>query len=320
MPSADLLIFEVTEPARFDLALTRALHFVNPGLSRKRIKEWLTTQSVIPLETAEGRHLKVGAAFPLAPGEYRLPRTWLAPLLEVQSSQAASDPRGCFLDVLYESQELLVLLKDSGVPTLPLSGAETGTAVNAALARDPNLAEVGKQGLEPGLLHRLDTGTSGCLAFARTQKAFQRWRELWKTGQVQKIYRARVTASSQRSPLPLRPGQVIDLPLSVDPTSKKRMRTWSRELAAQGAKPLEAHTEILDVRPLGPGQLDVTLRITTGLRHQIRCHLATLGWPIDGDTVYRGREASRLMLHAWQLGLPEIEEVITAPLPEEWEK
>jgi 23S rRNA pseudouridine1911/1915/1917 synthase len=318
MPDSHLLVLEVTEPTRFDLALSRALHELNPSLSRKRVKEWLATQSAIPLSTAEGRRLKVGAAFPLTAGKYHLPREWLSTLLDAKPATAVPDPRGCFLDILHESTDLLVLNKKSGVPTLPLSGAETGTAVNAALARAPELVRVGRTGLEPGLLHRLDTGTSGCLAFARTQAAYEHWRELWKTGQVRKIYRAQVTASATRSPLPIRAGQIIDLPLTADPSSRKRMRTYSKELAAQGARPLEARTEVLEVIPLRPGHLDVTVRITTGLRHQIRCHLAALGWPIDGDVVYHGQEVQRLMLHAWKLGLPGIEEEIVAPLPDEW--
>ncbi len=310
----------ILEPTRFDLALTQCIQKTHPSLARRRVKEWLNSQQgPIEIETDEGRLLRVGPAFPLSPGLYRIREEWLRPLLALAiPEQAMADPRGCFLTILLQTPELLVLQKDSGVPTLPLSAGETGTAVNSAVACFPAIAEVGKGGLEPGLIHRLDTGTSGCLAFAKTSQAFERWRSRWKSGDVNKVYRAVVSATPLRTPLSLQKGQVIDFPLTTDPSSKKRMRTYSKELAAQGASPLEARTEVLAVQVLSPGRLEVTLQITTGVRHQIRCHLATLGWPIDGDLVYKGRAAPRLMLHAWRLSLPGVEQLIEAPLPAQW--
>src|SRR5690606_29289920 len=88
------------------------------------------------------------------------------------STEALPSPEGSFITVIYEDEDLLVLNKPSGIPSVPHSAVETKTAVGSALAHYPRLAGVGTRPLEPGLLHRLDTGTSGCLAFAKNAAAF----------------------------------------------------------------------------------------------------------------------------------------------------
>ncbi len=325
MPNTELLSLQLTvsQPTRLDVALTEAARTEAPLLSRRKIKAVLTDLGSMTLLTPEGRRLQVNASFPLSPGTYIIDEPQLLTLI-MQSRfppLAIPDPRGCFLSVCFESDELLVLDKTSGIPTLPLSGSETGTAVNAAIARCPGLAAVGKGGLEPGLLHRLDTATSGLLAFAKTQAAFERLRALWSSGHVGKIYCARVSASAKRTPLPLAPGTRIDLPLTSDPSSSKRMRTYSQALAAQGAKKLPALTEVLSFEALEDGTHQITVRITTGVRHQIRCHLASMGWPILGDPLYGGAPAPRLYLHSWKLKIEGSEHLlmpdasIEAPIP-----
>jgi 23S rRNA pseudouridine1911/1915/1917 synthase len=236
---------------------------------------------------------------------------------------ARPSARGSFLSIVYEDADLLVLNKASGIPSVPHSADETETAVGSALAHFPGLAGVGRGGLEPGLLHRLDTGTSGLLAFAKTNEAFMRLHEAWKSGGVRKIYRAWVEGDASKLKLPLS----LELTLAHHPESQKRMIVLPEDAKRKyRGKPLHTRTVIRSVS--GPQSLDgklfsdLEIEIETGVMHQIRCTLAHLGFPIIGDPIYNldSAASSRLLLHAWKLILPlpgtkkPIE--ITAEIPE----
>ncbi len=221
--------------------------------------------------------------------------------------------------VLLENDELLVIDKPSGMPSVSLSTDETGTATHWVLARYPQIAAAGPAPLEGGLLHRLDTGTSGVLAFAKTRADWERLRLAWSTPAVSKVYLARVSASAKASatPLPLHPGQEISTPLSRLKKSSRRVVALVpghpyRDSQLKGPA-LPAMTRILAVHPIisaAPARdssspvFEVEVQILTGVMHQIRCHLASLGWPLLGDNVYGGAPAPRLALHAWKLKLP----------------
>lgn len=227
--------------------------------------------------------------------------------------------------VLYEDADLLVLHKPAGIPSARLTHGEPGTAVEAALGRCPAIADAARtpraRATEPGLLHRLDTGTSGCLAFAKSQAELERLTALWKSPQVIKTYRALSLKGTKVAPREPKPHEVadwgrerlpktIDFAIGHDVKSAKRMVALlpsHRESRIRG-KPLSALTRVIAAHPLRqPEQAhawDLTIRIETGVMHQIRCHLAALGWPILGDPVYRGAQAERLWLHAWRLELP----------------
>jgi 23S rRNA pseudouridine1911/1915/1917 synthase len=226
--------------------------------------------------------------------------------------------------VLFENDELLVIDKPSGMPSVSLRTDEIGTATHWVLARHPQIAAAGPAPLEGGLLHRLDTGTSGVLAFAKSRADWERLRLAWSTPAVSKVYLARVAASAKASatPLPLHPGQEISTPLSRLKKSSRRVVALThghpyRDSQLKGPA-LSALTRILAVRPITPVALaatqahhgaptsvfEVEVQILTGVMHQIRCHLASQGWPLLGDSVYGGAPAPRLALHAWKLKLP----------------
>lgn len=239
--------------------------------------------------------------------------------------RAAPSPQGCFLPVLYEDEDILILHKHSGVPSVPHSSTETNTAVNAALAHFPNLSQVGDNPLEAGALHRLDTGTSGILVFAKKQEEFIRLREAWKKRKVKKIYRALVDL---RSPPPPKIPYRIDFPLAHDAKSSKRM------IALVPNKPIHSNRIRGNPRPAVTwirkvSGSDFEIEIETGVLHQIRCHLAALGWPIWGDPLYfKAKDEKippfrqdRLWLHAWRLQLPlknAVSLTIESDLPEGW--
>jgi 23S rRNA pseudouridine1911/1915/1917 synthase len=222
-----------------------------------------------------------------------------------------------------------ILNKTSGTPSVPHSVQETETAVGAALAHLPALSGIGRQGYEPGILHRLDTGTSGVLVFAKNQATFEIVKNLWKTPEVTKTYRALVKARDPARAFelqkPLREPIEITTPLAHDPKSSKKMIALETvqmiERGLYRGKALPTHTRIISVLPTSRhGVLDLEIEIETGVMHQIRCHLASLGWPILGDPLYQGAPAQRLFLHAWKIRikLPSGALEIEAPLPAVW--
>lgn len=294
-----LVVVKIVTPSgeRADIALARALE----GVSRRHVKECFRRGDVFL------RSKPIAASYLLRPGEAELElRNW-APMPE----SALPSPRGAFLPIVHEDERLLVLHKPSGVPSLPHSPEETDTAVGAALGRFPGLPA---RGLEPGLLHRLDTQTSGLLVFAKTADEWSRLRALWRSGAVRKFYRACVNGGE-----PPRVPALLQTPLGHDPKSAKRMIPAIAGRAIRG-KPLPARTEILEARSIARGW-DLLVRIETGVMHQIRCHLSSAGWPIVGDPIYGGEKAARLWLHAWKIELPLASGAtlaLEAEMPEDW--
>lgn len=326
MPDPEVLArleAEVQGPGRLDSALLARLREDYPALTRSELRELFRAGRV-----RLGARV-VRASEELGNGSHRVTIEGWDPTPSA-SARARAAP-SCELPVVYEDEELLVLRKTSGMASAPLRADDLGTAVSSALARDPRLppGPGARGGLEPGLLHRLDTGTSGLLAFARTPGAFARLREEWKSGGVRKFYRA-VAAASERGAEPAsalpEPGLVIDFPLAHDASSSRKMlalhpaRSGFTRRQARG-RWLEARTQLLGSHALGDGRAELSLELHTGLMHQIRCHLSAIGWPIVGDGVYGGLPGPRLWLHAEGLSLPlksggRLE--LRAALPVDW--
>ncbi|MFN0151349.1 MAG: RluA family pseudouridine synthase [bacterium] len=197
------------------------------------------------------------------------------------------------LVLIHEDDALLAIEKPPGVPCHPLRPDERGTIANALVARFPSQAAIGLP-LEGGLVHRLDTGTSGVLVAARTAEAYARLRAVWSEGSVEKVYLAIVEGRVAQA-------GVIDAALAQHARSARRMVLASRT-TARGT--LAAHTAFEPLRaPSGSTASSVRtlLRIVIreGRRHQIRVHLASIGHPVAGDDVYGARaSAPRLALHA----------------------
>jgi len=195
------------------------------------------------------------------------------------------------LGILYEDADLVVVDKPAGMPSHPLCFEERGTAVQALLARFPEMRGVGYARREAGLVHRLDTDTSGALVVARSREAFEALRESLKMGRWDKRYRALCEGVVE--------AELIDLPFVA------RGRTPTARISRQG-EGLEALTEILDVRVLGGHSL-VEVRVRSGRRHQVRAHLAAIGHPLVGDRLYGGATLEgfdRHFLHASRVVLP----------------
>lgn len=177
-----------------------------------------------------------------------------------------------------------------------------------------------------GLLHRLDNATTGALAFAKNDQVFQEMRDRWAGPSIQKTYRAWVSAVEH----PEMDITSLKLPYSIDYPIGHSAKSQSKMIAIKNpgtlashsirGNPRDARTIVEAITTDNRGHFDVTLRIDTGVRHQIRAHTRALGWPIVGDTSYQGKPSSRLWLHAWKLSLPTASgpQEIVAPLPENW--
>lgn len=276
-----------------------------PQLTRTQLQALIKTKRV----TVDEAHMKAGER--LRGGE-RV-RVLVPP--EPSRMLAAEDIP---LNVVYEDAHLVVLNKPAGLVVHPAAGTPSGTLVNALLARYPELHDMldldddSEDELRVGIVHRLDKDTSGLMVVARTHDAQQALATQFEERTVDKGYLALL----ERVPKTLK--GVIDAPIGRDPRQRKRM-----SVQANG-KPAKTAFEVLDVDFRG-GQALVKLTLFTGRTHQIRVHMAFIGCPIVGDSVYGYRKGrtplKRQFLHAAHLAFthPFTGERLTfdAPLPED---
>ncbi len=205
------------------------------------------------------------------------------------------------IKIILEDSNFLVVEKPPGIAVHPLSADEKGTLIQGVLAQFPEIASIGNSPLEGGLAHRLDNETSGLLLIARTQKAYQFFREEFKKRKVEKEYWALVVGKVDEKKLPLT-GK-IDLPIIHHPKNKKKMRVVEKQFS--NIKKQVAIT-LFSVEKSFQNFTLLKVRILTGVRHQIRTHLAYIGFPIVGDELYGGEKVSfknfdRIFLHAAKL-------------------
>jgi 23S rRNA pseudouridine1911/1915/1917 synthase len=190
------------------------------------------------------------------------------------------------LRVLCEQGGLIAVDKPAGMPTHPLDCDETGTVLGALLARKPAIFGVGEGGVLSGVVHRLDTHTSGVLLFALDEAAWAAARQAFMDRRVEKHYVARVHGT------PDAPAEIVLRLAHRGP----RMRVVTRSGR-------EAVTRLRSVRADGETSL-VEIEMVTGVTHQIRATLAHLGHPVVGDAVYGPpTEEPRHWLHARSIHL-----------------
>ncbi len=201
----------------------------------------------------------------------------------------AARPSGAVtLTVLYEDAHCVVVDKPAGVPTHPLRPDETGTVASALVHRYPEMASVGYRRREPGILHRLDTGTSGVLLAARTAAAFETLRALLRAGRIDKRYQL---LCDGHAPAP----EVVSFPLARRDAQRVRACRDAAEAARLGGQ--DARTELVRATPVGPYSF-VEARASSARRHQVRVHLAAIGHPLLGDLLYGGPAVAGLERHA----------------------
>jgi 23S rRNA pseudouridine1911/1915/1917 synthase len=201
--------------------------------------------------------------------------------------------------IVYEDRAVLVLDKPAGMATHGFSARDHGTLANFLAAQRPGLLAVGKSRWEPGLVHRLDRETSGLVLIAKTQSAFEKLNLQFRRGEIRKKYLALVWGSAQAE------GEIA-YPIEHDPADSRRMRArMDSVIDPKKGKSFEALTRFRRIRDMrGCSLLEIEMK--TGVMHQIRVHLAAIGYPIVGDLLYGGdrRETfalKRHFLHAWRM-------------------
>lgn len=202
---------------------------------------------------------------------------------------AAPAPEEIPLDILYEDAALVVVNKPAGLVAHPGAGNREHTLVNALLHHCGERLSAAGGAERPGIVHRLDKETSGCMVVAKDDAAHRALAAQFAGRTVTKIYLAWVKGRLRRE------HGLIEAPIGRHPVARQRM-TVARPGAGRAAR-----TEYW-VRAQVAGASLVECRLHTGRTHQIRVHLKHLGHPVLGDAVYGGRGGyPRQMLHAWRL-------------------
>ncbi|WP_066383335.1 MULTISPECIES: RluA family pseudouridine synthase [unclassified Anabaena] len=269
-----------------------------PDLSRSRIQQ-LIEQGQVQLNgqvcTSKKINLKAGDRITLA-----------IPAVQPLELKAENIP----LDILYEDEQLLILNKPAGLVVHPAPGHADGTLVNALLAHCPHLPGIG--GVQrPGIVHRLDKDTTGAIAIAKTDIAYQHLQAQLQAKTARREYLGVVYGA------PKTDSGTIDLPIGRHPQDRKKMAIVPVE---QGGRTAVTHWRIQE--RLGNYTL-IHFQLETGRTHQIRVHSAKIGHPIVGDPVYSsgrsvGVNLTGQALHAWRLRLQhpvsqELIEVTASP-------
>jgi 23S rRNA pseudouridine1911/1915/1917 synthase len=216
------------------------------------------------------------------------------------------------LEILFEDDDLIVINKPAGLAVHPGAGQREHTLVNALLSHCATLSGIGGKE-RPGIIHRLDKETSGCLVVAKNDMAHRELSKQFAARTVEKIYLALVAGKLRK------PTGIIEEKIGRHPVHRQRMRVTS--LRGRTAK-----TEYRVIRSSNQASL-VECRLHSGRTHQIRVHLHHLGHAVLGDKVYPPRVAKnfpRQMLHAWKLGFqhPRTGEWknLEAPLPADFQQ
>jgi 23S rRNA pseudouridine1911/1915/1917 synthase len=286
---------------RFDQALAKLM----PEYSRSRLQDWIE----------QGQATLGGAATTAKQ------KVWggeaVAVLPQAHPSELPHQPEDIALDIVYEDDSMLVIDKHVGLVVHPGSGNWEGTLLNALLHHAPRLAEVPRA----GIVHRLDKDTSGLMVVAKTLTAQTALVRQLQARSVKREYLALVWGELRRD-------GTVDAPIGRHPTQRVKMAV------VEGGKPAVTHYH---VEESFPGCTLVRCRLETGRTHQIRVHMAHIGHPLVGDSVYlKGVQRCppqlrellhgfpRQALHATRLALqhPVSGERVEwhAPLPQDFEQ
>ena len=290
-PSLSFSVGEVEAGQRIDVALA-----VSSGASRSAVHRWIKAGQV----TVNGRTCRASLRIALGDEVTAHPPQPASPTIE---------PEAVALQVVYEDSDLLVVDKPAGLVVHPAPGHASGTLVNALLHHCGDLAGIGGV-LRPGIVHRLDKGTSGLLVAAKNDDSHQALAQQFHAHSIERIYHAFVRG------LPQAETGRIDRPIGRHRRDRKRM-----SVATAAGRPAQTEWRMLERFPAAVAS-HLEIRPETGRTHQIRVHLASIGLPILGDDTYgraREKNLNRPALHATVLGFDHRGERMRfeAPLPDD---
>ena len=256
---------------------TRTLQ-VNPEDAGARLDAWLAcrmpdvTRSAAARLCEEGRVCSAGR--PLAKN-HRLTGAETVSVALPDPAPIEAAPEDIPLDVVYEDRDVIVVNKPKGLVVHPAPGHPDGTLVNALLHHcGDSLSGIGGA-LRPGIVHRIDRDTSGLLIAAKNDFAHQRLSAQLQDHTLSRVYRCIVVGNLRED------AGTVDAPIGRCPADRKKMAVVA------GGRPAVTHWAVLERLP---GHTYVECRLETGRTHQIRVHMASIGHPILGDTVYGSKK------------------------------
>ncbi len=282
----------VREPNRADAALSAALD----GLTRSAAQKWLEEGRV----TLDGRPLKKNAR--LQPGDTLL-------ITPPQPQAIDLVPQDIPLDVAYEDGDVIVVNKPVGMVVHPAPGHPDGTLVNALLYHCGNTLSGINGELRPGIVHRIDRDTSGLIIAAKNDRAHLSLAAQLQDHSLFRLYHAVAVGGFRED------SGTVSAPIARHRADRKRMAV------VPDGREAVTHWQVVDSQK---GLTHLTCRLETGRTHQIRVHMAYLGHPLLGDTVYGAKKPvpglAGQCLHAARLTFthPSTGERLTveAPLPD----
>jgi 23S rRNA pseudouridine1911/1915/1917 synthase len=190
---------------------------------------------------------------------------------------AAPQAEALPLPIVYQDRDLIVVDKPAGMVVHPAAGHASGTLVNALLHHVDDLSGIGGE-KRPGIVHRLDRGTSGLMVVAKHDAAHEELSRQFREREVEKDYIALVWGEVMA-------GRRIDAAIGRDPSNRKKMAAAPSNRVRRSR---EAVTRIVRAEPFGRVLTLAQVAIHTGRTHQIRVHLSAIGHPIVGDSLYGG--------------------------------
>jgi len=214
-------------------------------------------------------------------------------------------------DVVHEDEYIIVLNKPAGVVVHPAPGNWTGTLVHGLLYRYPDISC--NNTARPGIVHRIDSTTSGLMIVARDSKAMEKLQKMFQNREIQKTYIALVNGNLNNAE------GAINAPISRDPTDRHKMA-----VIKGGREALTEFTKLWSNRYYSL----LSCRLITGRTHQIRVHFEAIGYPLVGDKLYGNKRTdektaylNRVFLHSWKLEfqhpITEKSMLFKCPIPEE---
>jgi 23S rRNA pseudouridine1911/1915/1917 synthase len=260
-------VASITVPEDADgLRLDRFLVSVLPEHSRSQIQRLIKDGHVLVAGKASkaNQAMKTGQAVSVDVPE---------PVDPVPQAEALPLP------ILYQDSDLIVVDKPAGMVVHPAAGHERGTLVNALLHHVDDLSGIGGE-KRPGIVHRLDRGTSGLMVVAKNDRAHEELARQFHDREVEKEYTALVWGEVMA-------GRRIDAPIGRDPGNRKKMSAAAPP-SNRMRRTRAAVTRIVRAEHFGPALTLAQVAIHTGRTHQIRVHLSDIGHAIVGDALYGG--------------------------------